>query len=369
MLKIALVVEHDQLRKPAGAMRTPHLVALSEALARAGHEVTVLVQRGEESRPVEEAGVRVLRYGHDLTAALRSCRPDVVHAHCGAEGLAASAVARALDVPFVFTLHASTAAPAAAALSGADRVLATFSAQVPSLLAAGVRRQDISVVPYGVDVDHFNPDGDRVDKRLAQRVVAVGDVAPRSGFGTAIAALPAVPDAELVLVGDIGSGAHATELSDYARTFGVADRLHLAGPVPRTDLPKLLRSADLMVCSPRKAIFGTAALEAMACGIAVVANGTGGLADTVVHDVTGTHVAPRKPRELAVALQRTLFRRAIREQQGAAGRDRAAARYSWDRVATETTHAYRLAGAIDPAVQAKEAAAARRRNTRVTSQA
>lgn len=364
MLKIALVVEHDQLRQPAGASRIPPLVALAEALAHAGHEVTVLVRREGDARSGEEAGVLVRRYGDDLAAALTSCRPDVVHAHCRAEGLAASAVARALDVPFVSTVHA----PHPDAVAGADRVLATFSAQVPALLTAGVPRQDISVVPYGVDVDHFTPDGDRVAGRLAYRVVAVGDVVPASGFGTAVAALPGVPDAELVLVGDLRCGTHATELSDYARSLGVADRVHLTGPVSRADLPALLRSADVMVCAPREAIFGTAALEGMACGVAVVANGMGGLADTVVHQVTGTHVTPRKPRELAAALRRTLLRRAIREQQGASGRDRATARYAWDRVAAETTYAYRRAGAADPATLAQEAAAAaRKRDSRVTS--
>jgi D-inositol-3-phosphate glycosyltransferase len=170
-------------------------------------------------------------------------------------------------------------------------------------------------------------------------------------------------------VGALRCGTHAAQLCDYARSLGVADRVPPRGPVPRTDLPALLRFADLMVCSQREAIFGTAALEAMACGVAVVANRIGGLAETVVHEVTGTHVTPRKPRELATALRRTLFRRAICEQQSAAGRDRATARYSWDRVAAETTYAYRLAGAVDPAVLAHEGAAAGKRNPRVTNRA
>ena len=96
-------------------------------------------------------------------------------------------------------------------------------------------------------------------------------------------------------------------------------------------------------------------------GIAVIANGVGGLADTVVHKVTGTHVTPRKPRELAAALRRTLSHNAIREQQGAAGWDRALVRYPWERIAAETLHAYRRAGAADPAVLAQEAAAAARK--------
>lgn len=362
MLKIAMVAEYHQLR---GVSRTPPVMALARALTDAGHEVMVLARR-VGSGPVKESdagsfGVRW--YRGDLTAALKSCQPDIVHAHSATTGPAAAA--RALDVPFVLTTHASTSTPEPDVLRSADQVLATYSAQVPWLLAAGVLRQNISVVPYGVDIDHFTPDGGRADKRLSQRVVALGDVARPSGFGTAVAALPAVPNAELVLVGPRRRGNHASELRDYARSLGVADRVRLTGPVPRADLPALLRSADLMVCTPWEATFGVSALEAMASGIAVVANGMGGLADTVVHKVTGTQVTPRKPRELAAALQWLLTHPAMREQQGAAGCDRAVVRYGWHRIAAETMHAYRRAGVTDPAVLTREAdEAARKRGAR-----
>lgn len=363
MLRIAMVAEHDQLRGVST------LMALVEALAETGHEVTVLARR-VGTGPVEESGPggsRVLRHGDDLTAALRSCQPDIVHAHGGAT--APSAAARALDVPFVLTPHTSTAVREPEVLRSADQVLATYSAQVPRLLAAGVLRHNLSVVPYGVDVDHFTPDGDHADKRLAQRVIALGDVARPSGFGTAVAALPAIPNAELVLVGAPRDDNHADELRGYAHSLGVADRVRLTGPVPRADLPALLRSADLMVCSPWEATFGVGALEAMASGLAVVANGMGGLADTVVHKVTGTHVTPRRPRELAAALHWLLTHPATREQQGAAGRDRATARYSWHRIVVETLHAYRRAGVTDPATLAREAAeAARKRRTRAAAE-
>jgi D-inositol-3-phosphate glycosyltransferase len=362
MLKIVMVAERHQLRVPAGTSRTPHLVALSEALATAGHEVTVLVRRDRPGEELVAPRVRMLRC-KDLPAALASCRPDVVHAHCLAVGPAAFAGARALDVPFVFSPHDSTDPHELAVLQSADQVLATFTAQVPMLLAAGVPRQNISVVPYGVDIDHFTPDGGSVDRHRAQRVIALGGMVPPSGFGTPVAALRALPDAELVLVGAPRRGTHAAELRDYAHSLGVADQVRLAGPVPHTDLPALLRSADLMVCSPWEATFGTAALEAMACGIPVIANGMGGLADTVVHDVTGTHVAPRKPRELAAALRRMLSHKAICEQHGAAGRDRVTVRYSWNRIAEETVHAYRRAGAADPEVVARENAAAARKRS------
>jgi D-inositol-3-phosphate glycosyltransferase len=328
MLRIAMVA--DQLHDPAEVSRTSHVVALAEALTTAGHEVTVL--------------------DHDVTAGLRACRPDVVHAYGRHDE--AQAVARVLDVPFVVRAHAAVP-------HDADHVLAAFSGQQKQLIAAGVPREDISVVPYGVDLDHYTPDGTRLDRRWPQRVIAVGDLTPSSGFGTAVAALPAIPDAELLLVTGPRQGEHAAELRDYARSLGVADRVSLMGP--RADVPTLLRSADLMVCSPWEPVFGMAALEAMACGLAVVANATGGLVDTVVDKVTGVHVTPRRPRELAAALRRMLHHKPTCEQLGAAGRDRAAARYSWPRIATETLLAYRRAGAPDPEVLAQEAAVAERK--------
>lgn len=327
----------DQLRKPTETARIPYVVALSEVLTRAGHEVAVFTSPGE----------------------LRAYRPDVVHAHCwSGEALR---VARELDVPFVVRAHAQLREHAA------DHILASFSAQRHQLITAGVPREAISVVPYGVDLDLFTPEGDRADRRQARRVIAVGDMTPSSGFGTAVAALPAIPNAELVLVTDIQEGTHADELRAYARTLGVADRLHLVR-APVAEVPRLLRSADVMVCSPWEPIFGVAALEGMACGLPVVANMTGGLADTVVDRVTGIHVKPRKPRELAGALRRLLHQRATCEQLGAAGRDRAAARYSWERIAVETLQAYRRAGAPDPEVLAQEAAIAeRKRASRATT--
>lgn len=371
MSKIALVAAHAQLRERDAVLRTPHLMALADAMAGAGHEVTVHVRRADGRTGAEEdssRGYRVVRYtgrAHTGVAdVMRADRPDVVHAHGGAMWQAAAEVARELDVPFVYSVHAAADDPAAfrdhdpatdlAAAHAAERVLVSFSAQVRRLVADGIPRHKIDVVPYGVDVDHFTPDGaPAVRGRAANRIVTLGDVAPCSGFGTAVAALRALPDTELLIVGGPQRGTHAKEIREYARSLGVADRVRFAGAVSRADLPALLRSADILVCCPWEPMFGVPALEAMACGVAVVANRLGGLADTVVDDVTGRHVTPRKPRELAATLLRLLNHKAIREQQGAAGRDRAWARYSWPRVANETLNAYRRAGLVDPVALAR----------------
>jgi glycosyltransferase involved in cell wall biosynthesis len=320
----------------ASSDSTAPLPALAQALTAAGHDVAIHDERGAAQSKRATA-----RFADALTDQWRADPPDVVHVGSSSAGAAALRAAARVGVPVVYGAgEHPVAADEVALFAAADHVVVSYDSQRRSLLRAGVPRGNVSVVPYGLDVDHFTPDGARAEPGAAHRIVTLGAVEPGSGFGTAVAALVALRDTELVVVGGPAQGKHARELRAYARTLGVADRLALAGPVPHAELPALLRSADLVVCSPWTASFGIAAVEAMACGVAVVANGVGGLADTVVHNVTGVQVAPRRPRELATALRGVLGKRVIREQLGASGRDRAATRYSWSFIATQAAHAY-----------------------------
>jgi glycosyltransferase involved in cell wall biosynthesis len=177
------------------------------------------------------------------------------------------------------------------------------------------------------------------------RVLAIGRLVPRKGFDTVIRALAAVPDAELVIAGGpaadrLGDDAEANRLLRLAERFGVADRVKLVGAVPRPDVPALLRSADLVVCTPWYEPFGIVPLEAMACGVPVIASAVGGFLDTVVDGATGMLVPPRRPDRLAAAMRRLLAEPFWREAYGTAGVDRALSRYSWDRIAAGTVAVY-----------------------------
>jgi glycosyltransferase involved in cell wall biosynthesis len=105
-------------------------------------------------------------------------------------------------------------------------------------------------------------------------------------------------------------------------------------------VPALLRSADAVVCVPWYEPFGIVPLEAMACGRPVVASAVGGIQDTVVDQVTGLLVPPRRPDVLAGALRRLLAAPTQALAFGIAGRDRVLARYCWDRIADSTVAVY-----------------------------
>ncbi|MEO6086338.1 MAG: glycosyltransferase, partial [Umezawaea sp.] len=227
----------------------------------------------------------------------------------------------------------------------AQRVVAASGEEVFELVRMGVDRSRISLVPFAVDVDRFRPDGRPERSGRRRRLLAIGDMVPHSGFHTAISALAQVPDAELVIAGrcrhtDPREDPEVRRLVHHARRLGVAHRVSLIGPVDRARMPAVLRSADVLVCPQWYEPLGATALQAMACGVPVVASAVGALSDLVVDDVTGLLVPPRDHRALGNELRELLTDRTRCQMYSIAGADRARARYSWDRIAAETVMAY-----------------------------
>jgi glycosyltransferase involved in cell wall biosynthesis len=116
------------------------------------------------------------------------------------------------------------------------------------------------------------------------------------------------------------------------------------GFVPHDELQGLYRRAAVVACPSRREGFGVACLEAMAHARPVVATNVGGLRDLVVDGETGLVVPPRDPAALRAALRRLLSDDELRRRLGAAGRERARDRFSWDAVTDATVAAYRMGG-------------------------
>ncbi|MEV7041496.1 glycosyltransferase family 1 protein [Amycolatopsis sp. NPDC051061] len=388
-MKIAMVSEHANplatLGEADAGGQNVHVAELSAALTRAGHDVTVYTRRESRDEPAavrapqgyrvvavpagpprKEPKDHLLPYMGEFGSFLRDHwavdRPDVAHAHFWMSGLATVLAASATGTPVVQTFHAlgvvkkryqgdQDTSPADRVrlerIIGrqAGRVIATCSDEVFELSRLGVPRARISIVPCGVDLGRFSPDGPVARRRERHRLVTVGRLVPRKGFDIAITALGQLPDTELVIAGGpergrLSQDPEAKRLHELANRLGVGDRVRWPGQVSRADMPALLRSADAVVCTPWYEPFGIVPLEAMACGVPVVAAAVGGLTDTVVDGVTGLLVRPRQPKELASRVRRLLDDPALRHAYGTAGHDRATVRYSWDRVAADTLRAY-----------------------------
>jgi D-inositol-3-phosphate glycosyltransferase len=391
-MKIALVAQHaTPLRPRTGAGPDSDDIGLSELtreLATHGHQVTVFTQKHQPDLPDQadlHAGVRIrhinagpvmadgdqgdadlLQRVPAFSGPLRSSweceRPDVVHALRWTSGLAALAAARDLDIPVVqeFSslgvterrdrVKADGAAAARIRLEpaigrSAAAVVATHSAEVSDLANLGVHRSSIRVVPWGVDTDTFSPEGPVAQRNGRPRLLTAADLNERAPLETLLRALSRVPGAELLVVGgpepvDLPHDSAYVSLAAFAGTLGVSDRVTFTGKVDHSEMPGLLRSADLVVSTCQYEPSGTTSLQAMACGTPVIAPPVGGHVDAVVDGTTGILIPPGRPALLAQRIRQLLAHPMLIEAYGVAAADRAKSRYSWDRIANETLAVY-----------------------------
>lgn len=300
---------------------------------------------------------------------------DVVHAHYWMSGWVGRHASRRLGLPLVQSFHTLGRAKNAALapgdepepmlrLAAEDRVVAAADAIIaPTTAEQGLLRQhygarpgQVHVVPPGVDVEVFRPDGDRHAARQAlgggRIVLFVGRLQPLKAPDAAVRALAALdallpqdgmPTRLVVVGGPSGNGAGTVDppaLRRLAADLGVADRVALLAPRRQTDLAALYRAADVVVMPSHSESFGLVALEAQACGTPVVATRTGGLVSVLGDDGGGTLVAAHDPAAFARALAPYLVDAQFRAAAAAAA-IRKAAGYSWDRTAAGTLGVYR----------------------------
>jgi D-inositol-3-phosphate glycosyltransferase len=390
-MRIAMISEHASPLAALGGEdaggQNIHVAELSTALAAAGHEVRVYTRRDSvdlpptvdltptvsvvhvpagPAEPIPKDGL--LPYMKDFGRWLADdwrrgvWTPHVAHAHFWMSGLAALTAGRQTQVPVVQTYHAlgtvkrrhqgaqDTSPPRRIGYERAlgravDRVIAQCQDEVRELVRMGVPRARIVVVPSGVNNEVFSPYGPVAARSDRPRVLTVGRLVERKGFQDVIRAMQLVPDAECVVVGGpppehLSDDPQARRLRDVAESAQVADLVRLVGGVPKEEMPRWYRSAELLVAAPWYEPFGLTPLEAMACGVPVVATAVGGLTDTVVDGLTGDLVPPRDPRALGATIRRLLADRVRRLAYGIAAVDRARQCYSWSRAAMQLSGVY-----------------------------
>lgn len=382
-----------------------HVHALATELAAAGHDVVVLSRQpagtDAATHPTTDedvGGVRVLHVaedpphlefgerdlvawtlamGHGLLRAaltrLAGWRPDVVHAHDWLVAHPAIALADALGVPLVATIHATEAGRHAGWLSH------PLNRQVHSVEWWLARRADALVtcsaamraeVGYLFDVDpgattvihngidprpwavgrarlaaarrRWRPDGHPV-------LLFFGRLEYEKGPQDLVAALPRIrrahPGSHLIIA---GTGSQRELLVDTARRHRVLRAITFVGRLPDADLAALLGSVDAVVLPSRYEPFGIVALEAAAAGAPLVASTAGGLGEVVRDGVTGTSFAPGDVAGLATAVSTVLRDRPAARRRAEAARARLTVDFDWSRIAADTAAVYAAARAGGP---------------------
>ncbi|GAA3583255.1 MSMEG_0565 family glycosyltransferase [Amycolatopsis ultiminotia] len=341
--------------KPRGGV--VHTLALAEALAALGEDVTVwTLGRGGDAgffRPVdprvrlaivplpevagESVGERILRSIRVLGEAFRPADYDVVHAQDCISANAAGRCVRTVHHLDTFTTPELAACHERAIVQPYAHVCVSESVAAEVLAGWGI---DATVIPNGVEAQRFAsaPPG---WPELGRYVLAVGGIEPRKGSLDLLAAFALLDDPSLRLV--IAGGETLFDYRGY-RTAWEKRAVELGvtpvvlGPVAHDELPSLMRSAAVFAFPSTREGFGLAAMEALAAGVPVVTRDL-----PVLREIFGAvaHFA-KDPAGLAEAM-----RVALSAPRDPAAGQALAARYTWDAAARAHLQLYRSLSARD----------------------
>ena len=204
----------------------------------------------------------------------------------------------------------------------------------------GVPAEAIRVVPVGIDPDVFTPPPADRPRDPDSIVVTTSADVPLKGLVhllEAVAKLRTERPVRLTVVGSARPGGPAEAALDR---LALRDAVRFTGPLPEADLVRLLQSAAVVAIPSLYEGFSLPAIEAMACGTALVTTDAGALPE-VVGSKAGLRVRAGDVGELTVALQLVLDSPPLADQLGRAGRRRVLASYTWRSTAERTAEWYR----------------------------
>jgi glycosyltransferase involved in cell wall biosynthesis len=363
-----LIVNYEY--PPVGGGAATASQAVADALARAGHRVAVLTSAlGRVGSRTVEADVVVDRVAVGRTRADRSTTLQMARfvvagrsraARLAAElsvdgaiaffsvpsGPIALSLRRRLGVPYVVSLrggdvpghvpalrlfHALVARPRRRVLREAAAVVANSAS-----LAELARRADgvpVEVVANGVDATFFSPPD--MPPALPFRFLFVGRLHAQKDPEFVVRGLAALRRRTTVpfVLDVVGDGPQADELRRLAETLGLADAVAWRGWLDRTALRDRCRASHCLVAASPREGMPNAVLEAMACGLPVIARRAPGYEEVVRDGATGRLFAGGDVDDLARCGESLLTDPTTRAEMGRRGREVVVAEHSWDRAA------------------------------------
>jgi len=357
-MKVLLLTNEYPPEKTAGtAMATSFL---AEELASRGVRVTVVVNT-RTTAPVRETccGVEVVRLRPLPVPATRMAqraamllhiaqllRPDVVQGQSLSCGALAAFVGRVLGIPSVtyvqgLDLYESSPWARRTYIRWALRYSGAVAA-VTEDLAARARSlvpRPVSVIPHGLRLRPTHGLSQEAARRSLDLlpdepvVLYAGRLLRIKGvhhlLGAFLRVLARFPLARLLIVGD---GEEGQDLQTSARRLGLGPRVAFLGSLPHEDVIRCMRAADVFVLPSLVESFGIVLLEAMSCGLPVVASRVMGIPYLVEDGLNGFLVPPTDEEALADRITALLSDPDLRARMGEQNRSKAAA-YLMPRIA------------------------------------
>lgn len=304
-----------------------YFVDLCNALARRGHGVQAICQRGSAAHerligapgialtPIRVMGAWDPLARRAIGRALTAFRPQLVHAHLARGAWLGGQAAHRLGLPVMTKLHNYVKLKY---YRHVDWFNVTTASQRDYLHGKGIDPGRIRVIP---NFSSLPPATTRPAGRPALNWLSYGRLVHKKGFDRLLQAFSVLrethPGARLCIGGD---GEEGGRLRALARELGLADHVTFPGWI--SDVPDALDRADVFVLPSRDEPFGIVVLEAMARGVPIVSTRTQGPVE-ILDDATAWLCRVDDAGDLALAMQRAAASAGERDLRA----ERALARY------------------------------------------
>jgi glycosyltransferase involved in cell wall biosynthesis len=371
-LKIALV--SDWFFPSIGGIEY-HIHELALNLTKLGHEVHIITRFGQYSDkelPYEvhrfkgslnvnsfhvSIGVKMLKEINDL---YKRERFDLTHGHSiyspmaigvanlsiGIRGVPSIVTNHSLlgdslfNLTYLFLLRASLRK-----INSFIAVSKAVEKDFRDILGTRGENKEIRVIPNGIDKTFWHPVEDKEEwkEKLGFEGVVVMTTS-RLTKRKRIHLIPkiahdlkkyGIKGVKFLIIGD---GHEREKIRGLIEAYGVEKDVLMLGQLPRELIRKYLWASDIYLSPTIYEAFGIAALEALACGIPVVANNHGGISEIVEHGRSGL-ISPND-KGLLENLAYLIENEGLREEMGKYGRRRVEENFTWDKVVKDIINAY-----------------------------
>lgn len=282
-----------------------------------------------------------------LASLLRRLRPAVLHTHNPTPHINGVLAARLCSVPVIVHTKHGRNYPTRKWPVLKNRFASLLSNRVVSVsrdavdVAVQIEKvppSKVQVIYNGIDVDRFKPRSE--GKPFAMRAIHVARLNPVKDQATLLRAVRLVvdqlPEFQLDIVGD---GPAAAMLHSLREELALDANVHFHGM--QDDIPQRLQQADMFLLSSISEGVSLTLLEAMACGLPIVATNVGGNPEVVDHGQTGLLIGPRDPQALAKAVNWLCQNADEAQRMGHAGRKRVEQTFSLRAMVSNYENLYR----------------------------
>lgn len=348
---IAILVNHFPPKWLAGTEIATY--NLAEHLAKRGHEIHIITSY-DEGLPnfTKENGFYVHRiawpkikilgvivFWLNVVFTVRKIKPDIVHVQSIGSGVPAYLIKKILKKPYTVWGRGSDVYLPGRFIR-VTRNLVLQNADAILVLTEDMRKKmteftsrNIYIVPNGINLEQFNDRSQNLVKNgSTKNILFVGRLHPVKGVQYLIEAmeyvLKKVPNCNLILVGD---GVDRARLETLSVQLGIKKSVHFVGIVPHEKVRIFMQQADIFVLPSLSEGFPGVILEAMACGLPIVATRVGGVVDIVNDGSNGYLVDVKDSKTVADRIILLLQDNEMRVKMSVNNR-RMVEIYKWDEV-------------------------------------